>query len=209
MIEIAKAVTRSGSTMSENDLRFTSDEVAQLILEEYHSLHIAELPLLIKCGVFGKFGDFYGVNAVSINSWIVGYLESDVRKRAVQEIDRISADRQLTQSVPLTPEREYSALRSMSAEMFNRYVVGSEWRDYRNFLYLFYEKLGLIALSTKDKWRLYNKAVTENPDDKHPKFVARTMAVEEFFMNIKSCGKHILDFIPEEIVDGYTLIEAK
>lgn len=209
MVEIARAVTRSGSTMSENDLRFTSEEVAQQILEEYYSLHIAELPLLIKSGVYGKFGDFYGVNAVSINGWMVGYIESDVRNRAIQEMNRIAADRQIAQSAPLTPDREYSALRSMSAEMFDRYVAGVEWRDFRNYLYLFYEKLGLIALSTEDKWRLYNKAVTDNPDDKYPKFAARTMAVEEFFMQIKRSGKHILDFVPEEMVDGYTLIDVK
>lgn len=209
MVEIAKAVSRSGSTMSENDLRFTSEEVAQLILDEYHSLHIADLPLLIKSGVYGKFGDFYGVNAVSINGWIVGYLDSDVRKHAIQEMNHIAADRQIAQSTPLTPDKEYSALRSMSAEMFDRYVAGDKWRDFRNYLYLFYEKLGLIALSTEDKWRLYNKAVTDNPDDKYPKFAARTMAVEEFFMQIKCSGKHVLEFVPEKMVDGYTLINVK
>ena len=36
IVEIARAITRSGSTMSENDLRFTSEEVAQLILEEFY-----------------------------------------------------------------------------------------------------------------------------------------------------------------------------
>ena len=209
MVEIAKAVTRYGSTMEENDLRFTSEEVAQLILEEYYSLHIGELPLLLKCGVFGSFGDFFGVNAVSINSWIVGYLDSDIRKRAVQEMNRIAADRQIAQSAPLTPEREYSALRSMSAEMFDRYVAGDKWRDFRNYLYLFYEKLGLIALSNDEKWLFYNRAIADNPDNKHPKFAARTMVVEELFMNIKSRGKHIIDYIPEKMVDGYTLIDVK
>lgn len=97
-------------------------------------------------------------------------------------MNRIAADRQIAQSATLTPEREYSALRSMSAEMFDRYVAGDKWRDFRNYLYLFYEKLGLIALSNDEKWLFYNRAIADNPDDKHPKFAARTLAVKELFM---------------------------
>ena len=73
-VEIARTVSRAGHTMDENDLLFTCEEVAQLILEDYYPLHIGELPMIIRAGVFEKFGSYYGVNAVSINRWIASYI---------------------------------------------------------------------------------------------------------------------------------------
>ena len=63
-VEIARTVSRAGHTMDENDLLFTCEEVAQLILEDYYPLHIGELPMIIRAGVFEKFGSYYGVNDV-------------------------------------------------------------------------------------------------------------------------------------------------
>ena len=100
-VEIARTVSRAGHTMDENDLLFTCEEVAQLILEDYYPLHIGELPMIIRAGVFEKFGSYYGVNAVSINRWIASYMDSDCRKKAAQEVLRISAERQLPAKAPV------------------------------------------------------------------------------------------------------------
>ena len=204
--EIGKAsLCVGGQPMHENDLYFIREEVVKRIYKEYPFLHLGELHIIFDEGSYEKFGQVYSLTPLAINRWIVAYLESDCRKKAVQEINRISADRQLTQSPTTTPQSEYDSMRYMLGEMFNRYIANAEWSDFRNFLYFFLEKLGLIKLSADDKRRLYSLAL-KTPEEKHPKVAARTLAVKEYFEKVKSAGEHVLDRVPEQMIPGYTLI---
>lgn len=204
--EIGKAsLCVGGQPMHENDLYFIRKEVVKRIYKEYPFLHLGELHIIFDEGSYEKFGQVYSLTPLAINRWIVAYLESDCRKKAVQEINSISADSQLTQSPTTTPQSEYDSMRYMLGEMFNRYIANAEWSDFRNFLYFFLEKLGLIKLSADDKRRLYSLAL-KTPEEKHPKVAARTLAVKEYFEKVKSVGEHVLDRVPEQMIPGYTLI---
>lgn len=45
--------------MSENDLRFTCEEIAQLINDDFGTIHIGELPIILRAGIYGKFGESF------------------------------------------------------------------------------------------------------------------------------------------------------
>ena len=115
--------------MSENDLRFTCEEIAQLINDDFGTIRIGELPIILRAGIYGKFGESFGVNAVSVNKWIISYLDSDCRKKAMQEIHRISAERQLPAKAPITPQSEHASLRKMLGESYDGYLRGEEICD--------------------------------------------------------------------------------
>lgn len=206
MVEIAKAVSRSGSTMSENDLRFTSEEVPQLILEEYHTLHIGEIPLIFKCGVFGKFGDFFGVNAVSINKWIASYLDSDCRKKAAQEVLQISVERQLPAKAPVTPQGEYASLRQMIGEAYDKYLRGEAISDPGCCHYKFLTQLGLLKPCDKFKPYIDRKGKVKKDEYEFPTDSERNTEITRLFDELKFAGQHILDFVPENMVDGYWIM---
>lgn len=61
-VEIVRTAVRGGTTMSENDLRFTCEEIAQLINDDFGTIHIGELPIILRTGIYGKFGESFGVN---------------------------------------------------------------------------------------------------------------------------------------------------
>lgn len=206
-IGIARTALCCGTSLTEKDLIFTSEEVAEQILANYKELHLGEIPILLNSGVYGTYGEFYGVNAVSICKWITGYLNSDIRKITIQDINRVAPTNQLPQQTPLTPEREYKAMRGLCEMMFDYYISGNSWRDPNNYIYFFLEQLGLINLTIEEKNIIFNKVLSNNPNEQNPKYESRKMAVKEFFETVHNSGRHILDYIPEKMVPGYSLIE--
>ena len=92
---IGKTSLYIGGQMYENDIYFVREEVLKRIYKEYSFLHIGELQIIFKEGSAEKFGQVYSLTPLAINRWIVAYIDSDCRKKAIQEIHRISAERQL------------------------------------------------------------------------------------------------------------------
>ena len=205
-VEIARTVSRAGHTMDENDLLFTCEEVAQLILEDYYPLHIGELPMIIRDGVFEKFGSYYGVNAVSINRWIASYMDSDCRKKAAQEVLRISAERQLPAKAPITPQSEYASIRKMLGESYDGYLRGEEIYDLGCCRYKFLAQLGLLKPSNKMKKYIDSRGKIKKEEYELPSDNERVSALYETFEKIKMSGQHILDIVPEQMVEGYWIM---
>ena len=205
-VEIARTVSRAGHTMDENDLLFTCEEVAQLILEDYYPLHIGELPMIIRAGVFEKFGSYYGVNAVSINKWIASYMDSDCRKKAAQEVLRISAERQLPAKAPITPQSEYASIRQMLGESYDGYLRGEEIYDLGCCRYKFLAQLGLLKPTNKMKKYIDSRGKIKKEEYELPSDNERVSALYETFEKIRMSGQHILDIVPEQMVENYWIM---
>jgi hypothetical protein len=192
--------------MDENDLLFTCEEVAQLILEDYYPLHIGELPMIIRAGVFEKFGSYYGVNAVSINRWIASYMDSDCRKKAAQEVLRISAERQLPAKAHITPQSEYASIRKMLGESYDGYLRGEEIYDLGCCRYKFLAQLGLLKPTNKMKKYIDSRGKIKKEEYELPSDNERVSALYETFEKIRMSGQHILDIVPEQMVQGYWIM---
>ena len=204
--EIAQTVARAGHTMDKNDLLFTSEEVVQLILEDYYPLHVGELPIIIRAGIFDKFGSYFGVNAVSINRWIACYLDSDYRKKAAQEVLRISVERQLPAKAPVTPQGEYASLRQMIGEAYDKYLRGEAISDPGCCHYKFLTQLGLLKPCDKFKPYIDCKGKVKKYEYEFPTDHERCDALTRLFDEIRFDGQHILDVVPENMVDGYWIM---
>ena len=205
-VEIARTAVRSGTTMSENDLRFTCEEIAQLINDDFGAMHIGELPIILKSGIYGKFGESFGVNAVSVNKWIIGYLDSDCRKRAIQEIHRISAERQLPAKAPVTPQNEYASIRRMLGDSYDRYLCGEEIYDLGCCQYKFLSQLGILKPCDKFKPYIDHKGKVKKGDYELPSDSERVSAIYEIFEMVKNTGRHILNIVPVQMVEGYWIM---
>ena len=205
-VEIARTAVRGGTTMSENDLRFTCEEIAQLINDDFGTIHIGELPIILRAGVYGKFGESFGVNAVSVNKWIIGYIDSDCRKKAIQEIHRISAERQLPAKAPITPQSEYASLRKMLGESYDGYLRGEEIYDLGCCRYKFLAQLGLLKPTNKMKKYIDSRGKIKKEEYELPSDNERVSALYETFEKIRMSGQHILDIVPEQMVEGYWIM---
>ena len=205
-VEIARTAVRGGTTMSENDLRFTCEEIAQLINDDFGTIHIGELPIILRAGIYGKFGESFGVNAVSVNKWIIGYVDSDCRKKAIQEIHRISAERQLPAKALITPQSEYASIRKMLGESYDGYLRGEEIYDLGCCRYKFLAQLGLLKPTNKMKKYIDSRGKIKKEEYELPSDNERVSALYETFEKIRMSGQHILDIVPEQMVEGYWIM---
>lgn len=205
--EIGKAsLCVGGQPMHENDLYFIREEVVKRIYKEYPFLHLGELHIIFDEGSYEKFGQVYSLTPLTINRWIVAYLESDCRKKAIQEVLRISVERQLPAKVPVTPQGEYASLRQMIGEAYDKYLRGEAISDPVCCHYKFLTQLGLMKPCDKFKPYIDCKGKVKKDEYEFPTDSERNTEITRLFDELKFAGQHILDFVPENMVDGYWIM---
>ena len=205
--EIAKAsLCVGGQPMHENDLYFIREEVVKRIYKEYSFLHLGELHIIFEEGSYERFGQVYSLTPLAINRWIVAYLESDCRKKAAQEINRISADRQLSSKAPVMPQSEYASLRKMLGTAYDKYLHGESISDPGCCHYKFLTQLGLLNPCDKFKPYIDRKGKVKKDEYEFPTDSERNTEITRLFDKLKFAGQHILDIVPENMVDGYWIM---
>lgn len=73
-----------GQDISLNGKSFIASEVYDEIFSKYKTLSVEEIPLVFRNGVYGRYGEYFGINALTIVKWFEAYLESDERCNAVR-----------------------------------------------------------------------------------------------------------------------------
>lgn len=68
-----------GQDISLNGKAFIASEVYDEVFKKYSDLRIEEIPLVFRNGVYGRYGDYFGINALTIVGWFDAYLTSDER----------------------------------------------------------------------------------------------------------------------------------
>lgn len=74
-----------GQDISLNGKSFIANEVYDEVFSKYSDLRIEEIPIVFKNGVYGRYGEYFGINALTIVGWFESYLSSDERYNAKQK----------------------------------------------------------------------------------------------------------------------------
>lgn len=74
-----------GQDISLNGKSFIANEVYDEVFSKYSDLRIEEIPIVFKNGVYGRYGEYFGINALTIVGWFEAYLSSDERYNARQK----------------------------------------------------------------------------------------------------------------------------
>lgn len=86
-----------GQDLSLNGKEFIAKEVYDEVFRKYSDIRIEEIPLVFRNGVYGRYGEYFGINALTIVKWFDEYLSSDERynakkKEKAVEVLRIGHD---------------------------------------------------------------------------------------------------------------------
>ena len=73
-----------GQDISLNGKSFIANEVYDEVFKKYSDLRIEEIPIVFRNGVYGRYGEYFGINALTIVGWFESYLSSDERYNAKQ-----------------------------------------------------------------------------------------------------------------------------
>lgn len=74
-----------GQDISLNGKSFIANEVYNEVFRKHSDLRVEEIPLVFKNGVYGRYGEYFGINALTIVKWFDEYLSSDERYNAKQK----------------------------------------------------------------------------------------------------------------------------
>lgn len=115
---ITRAFAMKGQASSTEDVVFIAMELAKILDSRQLSLSDQEIAIAFNNGIFGEYGDYYGINAVTCYEWICGYLSSPERRRFVES----RRDRLLQRENPPTEAEMTAYGRNIIRELYRHYM---------------------------------------------------------------------------------------
>lgn len=86
MIEAQRAAVLSGQKeISAPDLQIIATEVLERCTQKYPHVTLEEISEAIRNGIYGDYGDYFGLNAKSIFMFVQSYVKSESRVNALRE----------------------------------------------------------------------------------------------------------------------------
>lgn len=108
-----------GQEIPLNGKSFIAEEVYNEVFAKYKDLRVEEIPIVFRNGVYGRYGEYFGINALTIVGWFDAYLTSDERyeakkKEKAEEVLQIAHD----ESEEAKQKRNDDAMRSSALRFF-------------------------------------------------------------------------------------------
>jgi hypothetical protein len=173
---------------------------------------LKEIEYCFSCGVRGEYGEYFGINVVSISKWLRTYYNSEERRDAqVQNLfPRLPA------KTKPTPEELTEMRKKALAKRWLEFCETGSCYDLGNVAYNFLNSKGLISFTGDEKrhmmeWakkELVNEAkdrepavkvgsVIDNITKDHVVYRAKCIALNVFFERLKNEGKNVNSLIAE------------
>lgn len=143
---VVKAFQDTGQRIDEADQTYLK---SALLTEarRYPNLRIEEIPVAIERGVRREYGDYFGINVVSISGFFRGYLASQERSEAAKELNKLA--------LPEPTKPTESAIRAMETEMivnaYDKFRNDGYYLDFGNHVYRKLDERGLITFTPERK----------------------------------------------------------
>lgn len=154
---VAKCLAWTRTQMTEKEVIFLVQEVQNFVNEDFqcYCLTSVEVGIAFRKGVFGEYGKYYGVNAVTLMTFLKEYVNSDefLNKRHAE-----------TKKLALPPKKVsdeevfYSSKENIldDIRLYKEQDRRMPWCT--DYVYNFLADNGIIKLSIPEKERYFNKA---------------------------------------------------
>lgn len=150
---IAKAYQDLGQRIDEQDAIYLKSALLSEA-RRYPNLRVEEIPIAIDRGVRREYGDFFGINVVSISGFFKGYLDSQ---------DRVEAAKQVNAALLPEPKQPTEAeIKAMENEMivaaYEKFKTDGYYTDFGNHVYRKLDERGLITFTPERKREFMEQA---------------------------------------------------
>lgn len=212
---IYAAMFLKGFDLSAKDIAAMSQILEKDIRNsKLQNLTLEEVRYAVENGIKGEYGDYYGLNNVTLLNFLKAYSTSETRAKALQAQNL----KQIPQKTTITEHEKTQEMINRIIEKFNKYKETNRLMDYGNPSYNFLAKAGIINYTEEKRKEfkiLARKMVTAretleltNPlkrkdalqmlediknDTEHKKIIAeaKRLALKDFFNNLIEMGEHI------------------
>lgn len=142
-----------GHVPVKEDRNYLTIEIHKLIRGKYHFLGIKEIKLAFRNGIQKVYGEYYGVNFVSLSMFLKAYSESQERCDARVQLQTETRSSRLLEA----PQQEFDG-EAWVEKLFAEFKENGTCEDHGNLAYDYLNKNGLIKLSYEQKEIIWNEA---------------------------------------------------
>jgi hypothetical protein len=154
-ILVQKMFLIAGQTPDKKDITIICKEITADLQKRYKGMTLNEVDYALNAGVRGEYGEYFGINVVSINKWLRAYYNSDERKEAQRS--KIFPEFELSEH-EMTQEEIESVRKQATLYAWNRFKMYGLCDDCGNVAYNFLDKKGLIPFTVEEKKEMYVEA---------------------------------------------------
>lgn len=115
-VSVGKAIMTAGQTVDPDEVQFIASEIYDRCERYYPYVTLEEIECAIKKGVYGDYGQYFGVNAKSCMHFVESYIKSEERRQAILKYE---SGKLLPEPKRLT-RREWKALIQKDYEHFSK-----------------------------------------------------------------------------------------
>ncbi|WP_316778327.1 hypothetical protein [Pedobacter antarcticus] len=144
----------NAAQMSANELNFMINELTKKIRDRYKSIRTEEIPTAFSNGVRGEYGEYYGLNLITFEKFIMGYLVSDYRSNLGKTLPKAE--------IPSPPKELTKQDRiDFAQKAYDKYKIAGFYNDLGNIIYDFLDFEKLIPFTTPEKFEMLDQARQE------------------------------------------------
>jgi hypothetical protein len=156
---VQKMFLIAGQTPEKKDITIICREVCADLRNRYKGMTLNEVDYAMNNGVRGEYGEYYGINVVSINKWLRAYYNSEERREAQRS--KIFPELLLPQCTKPT-EKEILAIKN---DAYNKALslaaAGKYVKDAGNLVYNYLVERGEISFTEAENLAFREKARIE------------------------------------------------
>lgn len=142
-----------GQVPHEEDAAYLKSQLVKLLQVKYTYLNISEVGIAFRNGIQKVYGEYFGINFVSLSMFIKAYVESQERCDARVQLQIESSSARLLD----VPKQEFDG-EAWVAKLYAEFLEKGTCEDHGNLAYDYLNKNGLINLSYEQKEIIWNEA---------------------------------------------------
>lgn len=142
-----------GQVPHEEDVAYLKSQLVKLLQVKYTYLNISEVGIALRNGIQKVYGEYFGINFVSLSLFIKSYAESQELCDARVQLQTETRSSRLLEA----PEQKFDG-EAWVAKLYAEFLEKGTCEDYGNLAYDYLDAKGELNFSVEDKHRLYYEA---------------------------------------------------
>ncbi len=145
-----------GQVPNEKDVDYLKSQLLSMLKTKYRLMRLPEIGMAFRNGILKMYGEYYGINFVSLSMFVEAYRISEARCEAVKEVARITDTTRLISA----KEHEFDG-EAHVAKVYEEFKSKGVCNDWGNLAYDYLAKKGTIDLTSAERIAIYEQAKSE------------------------------------------------
>lgn len=142
-----------GQVPHEEDVAYLKSQLVKLLQVKYTYLNISEVGIALRNGIQKVYGEYFGINFVSLSLFIKSYAESQELCDARVQLQTETRSSRLLEA----PEQKFDG-EAWVAKLYAEFLEKGTCEDHGNLAYDYLNKNAIIKLSYEEKEKIWNEA---------------------------------------------------